>query len=104
MIGAAGELDCSSGHIHLREPGKSEDKVKCEAIDSSVIGLATLWYRRGRTFMESSVPCSHVGRALVVTRVEKVEIAEANSKYQDKAEGQRSGNFIRSVSMGLSSR
>ncbi|RRT46040.1 hypothetical protein B296_00044953 [Ensete ventricosum] len=28
MIGAAGELDCFSAHILLREPGKSEDKVE----------------------------------------------------------------------------
>ncbi|RWV98417.1 hypothetical protein GW17_00038737 [Ensete ventricosum] len=28
MIGAAGELDCFSAHIRLREPGKSEDKVE----------------------------------------------------------------------------
>ncbi|RZS27813.1 hypothetical protein BHM03_00061338, partial [Ensete ventricosum] len=27
MIGAAGELDCFSAHIRLREPGKSEDKA-----------------------------------------------------------------------------
>ena len=28
MIEAAGELDYSRAHIHLREPGKSEDKVE----------------------------------------------------------------------------
>ncbi|RZS14046.1 hypothetical protein BHM03_00045700, partial [Ensete ventricosum] len=28
MIGAAGELDCFSAHIRLREPGKSEDKAE----------------------------------------------------------------------------
>ncbi|RZS04390.1 hypothetical protein BHM03_00034721 [Ensete ventricosum] len=27
MIRAAGELDCFSAHIRLREPGKSEDKA-----------------------------------------------------------------------------
>ncbi|RZR97388.1 hypothetical protein BHM03_00026560 [Ensete ventricosum] len=27
MIGAAGELDCFSAHIRLREPDKSEDKA-----------------------------------------------------------------------------
>ncbi|RWW55723.1 hypothetical protein BHE74_00037613 [Ensete ventricosum] len=27
MIEATGELDCSSAHIRLREPGKSEDKA-----------------------------------------------------------------------------
>ncbi|RRT50381.1 hypothetical protein B296_00020900 [Ensete ventricosum] len=30
MIGAAGELDCSSAHIRLREPGKSEDKAETQ--------------------------------------------------------------------------
>ncbi|RWW14811.1 hypothetical protein GW17_00021384 [Ensete ventricosum] len=28
MIRAAGELDCFSAHICLREPGKSEDKAE----------------------------------------------------------------------------
>ncbi|RWW38598.1 hypothetical protein BHE74_00056157 [Ensete ventricosum] len=28
MIGAAGELDCFSAHIRLREPDKSEDKAE----------------------------------------------------------------------------
>ncbi|RZS00747.1 hypothetical protein BHM03_00030514 [Ensete ventricosum] len=42
--------------------------------------------------------------ALVMKGAEEVENAEANSKYQDKAEGQRPRNFIRPVSMGFSSR
>ncbi|RRT50509.1 hypothetical protein B296_00039860 [Ensete ventricosum] len=29
MIGAIGELDCSSAYIRLREPGKSENKAEC---------------------------------------------------------------------------
>ncbi|RWW76806.1 hypothetical protein BHE74_00015072 [Ensete ventricosum] len=49
------------------------------------MGLATPWYRRDGTSMESSIPCSYRGRALVVKGVEEVENAEANSKYQDKA-------------------
>ncbi|RWW24246.1 hypothetical protein GW17_00011473 [Ensete ventricosum] len=89
---AVGELDCSSAHICLRELGKSEDKAKkgcrCEATDSSAMGLAAPWYRRGGTSVESSIPC---GRALVVKGAEEVENAKANSKYQDKAEGQRQG-------------
>ncbi|RWW71837.1 hypothetical protein BHE74_00020391, partial [Ensete ventricosum] len=92
MIRAVGELDCSSAHICLRELGKSEDKAKkgcrCEATDSSAMGLAAPWYRRGGTSVESSIPC---GRALVVKGAEEVENAKANSKYQDKAEGQRQG-------------
>ncbi|RRT32672.1 hypothetical protein B296_00057214, partial [Ensete ventricosum] len=74
-------------HIRLREPGKSEeDKVE------------------GGTSVESSIPCSHRGRALVVKGAEEVENAKTNSKYQDKVDGQRPKNFIRSVSMGFSSR
>ncbi|RWV97172.1 hypothetical protein GW17_00040058 [Ensete ventricosum] len=45
--------------------------------------------------MESSNPCSHRGRALVMKGVEEVENTEANSKYQDNAEGQRSERFAR---------
>ncbi|RZS03758.1 hypothetical protein BHM03_00033968 [Ensete ventricosum] len=62
------------------------------------------WNRRGETSMESSIPCSHRGRALVVKGTEDVENAEANSKYQDKARGQRPRNFIRPMSMGFSLR
>ncbi|RWW68970.1 hypothetical protein BHE74_00023472 [Ensete ventricosum] len=79
MIGAAGELDYFSTHIHLREPGKSEDKAE------------------GGTSVESSISCFHGGRALVVKGVEEVENAEANSKYQDRAKGQRPKNIIRPV-------
>ncbi|RWW09546.1 hypothetical protein GW17_00026964 [Ensete ventricosum] len=49
------------------------------------MGLAAPWYRRGVTFVESSIPCSHGRRALVVKGVEEMENAELNSKYQDKA-------------------
>ena len=41
---------------------------------------------------------------MVVNGAEKVENVEANSKYQDKAEGQRPRNFIRPVSTSFSSR
>ncbi|RRT31715.1 hypothetical protein B296_00031202 [Ensete ventricosum] len=108
MIGAVGEFDCFNAQIHLREPGKSEDKAKkgykCKSTDSRAMGLAAPWYRKGRTSMESSIPCSYGGRALVVKGTEEVENAKANSKYQDRAEGQRPRNFIRLVSMGFSSR
>ncbi|RRT73862.1 hypothetical protein B296_00032948 [Ensete ventricosum] len=94
-----GELDCFSAHIRLRVPSKSEDKAekgrKCKATDSRAMGLAAPWYRRGGTYVESSTPYSHGGRALVVKGADEVENAEANSKYQDKAEGQRPRNFIR---------
>ncbi|RWW00500.1 hypothetical protein BHE74_00046705 [Ensete ventricosum] len=107
MIRATGELDCFNAHIRLREPGKSEDKVewiyrsrrkgrRCKATDSKAMGgLATQWYRKGGTTVELSIPSSHGGRALVVKGTEEVENAEANSKYQDRADGQRPRNFIR---------
>ncbi|RZS27562.1 hypothetical protein BHM03_00061057 [Ensete ventricosum] len=57
-----------------------------------------------RTSVESSIPCSHGGRTLVVKGAEEVENAKANSRYQDRAEGQRPRNFIRPVSMSFSSR
>ncbi|THU54032.1 hypothetical protein C4D60_Mb10t20730 [Musa balbisiana] len=44
------------------------------------------------------------GERLVMNGAKKVENAEANSKYQDKAEGQRLRNFIRPVSTSFSSR
>ncbi|RRT67075.1 hypothetical protein B296_00035451 [Ensete ventricosum] len=68
MIGVARELDCFSAYIRLRESDKSEDQAE------------------GGTSLESSIPCSHGGRALVVKGAEEVENAEANSKYQDKDE------------------
>ncbi|RRT38573.1 hypothetical protein B296_00041134, partial [Ensete ventricosum] len=58
-----------------------------KAMDSRVMSLATPWYRKSRTFVESLIPCSYRGRALVVKGVEVMENVEANSKYQDKAEG-----------------
>ncbi|RZR97876.1 hypothetical protein BHM03_00027144 [Ensete ventricosum] len=107
MIRATRELDCFNAHIRLREPGKSEDKAewiyrsrrkgrRCKATDSKAMGgLATQWYRKGGTTVELSIPSSHGGRALVVKGTEEVENAEANSKYQDRADGQRPRNFIR---------
>ena len=54
------------------------------------------WSHRSLALME--------GECLVVKGAEEVENAEANSKYQDKAEGQKLGNFIRPVSMSFLSR
>ncbi|RRT56446.1 hypothetical protein B296_00035488 [Ensete ventricosum] len=57
---------------------------RCTITDSRVMA----WQRRrGGTSMESSIPCSHEGRALVVKGAEEAENTKANSKYQDKAEG-----------------
>ncbi|RWW55965.1 hypothetical protein BHE74_00037350 [Ensete ventricosum] len=113
MIEAVEELDCFIAHIRLREPDKSEDKAEstkvpqrriyrsrrkgciCKAIDSRAMGLVAPWYRRCGTSVESSIPCSHGGRALVIKGVEEVEKAKINSKYQDRAEGHRPRNFIR---------
>ncbi|RRT37965.1 hypothetical protein B296_00023221 [Ensete ventricosum] len=64
---------------------------RCKAMDSRAMSLTALWYRRGGTSVESSIPCSHGGSALVVKGAEEVENAKANSKYQDRAEGQRQG-------------
>ncbi|RWW02710.1 hypothetical protein BHE74_00020759 [Ensete ventricosum] len=75
----------------------------CKTTDSRAMSLAAPWYRRGRTSMELSIPCSHGGRTLVVKGIKEVENIEANSKYYDKAGGQRPRNFIRVVSMGFSS-
>ncbi|RWW35583.1 hypothetical protein BHE74_00059475 [Ensete ventricosum] len=77
---------------------------RCKVTNSRAMGLTAPWYRRGRTFVESSIPCSYGGRALVVKGTQEVENTEANSKYQDRTEGQRPRNFIRPMSMGFSSR
>ncbi|RWV83571.1 hypothetical protein GW17_00054797 [Ensete ventricosum] len=59
---------------------------RCKAMDNRAMGLAPSWYRKGGTSVESSIPCSHGWRALVVKGAEEVENAEANSKYRGKAE------------------
>ncbi|RWV92698.1 hypothetical protein GW17_00044900 [Ensete ventricosum] len=53
---------------------------RCKSTDSRTMGLAAPWYHRGGTSVESSIPCSHGGRALVVKGAEEVENAKANSK------------------------
>ncbi|RZS14184.1 hypothetical protein BHM03_00045841 [Ensete ventricosum] len=55
--------------------------LRCKTMDSRAMGLATPWYRRGGTSIESSIPCSHGGRALVVKGAEEVENEKAHSKY-----------------------
>ncbi|RRT47789.1 hypothetical protein B296_00039272 [Ensete ventricosum] len=57
---------------------------RCKVTDSRAMGSTALWYRRGGTFIESLIPCSHGGRALVMKGAKEVENAEANSKYQEK--------------------
>ncbi|RWW55336.1 hypothetical protein BHE74_00038026 [Ensete ventricosum] len=127
---AAGELDCFSAHIRLREPEKSEDKTEGAQLPKSKASVKKEveechrggstnreernvdarqrilgpWAWQRHATVEVGLPCSYGGRALIVKGIEEVENAEANSKYQDKAEGQRPRNFIRPVSMGFSSR
>ncbi|RZS14941.1 hypothetical protein BHM03_00046706 [Ensete ventricosum] len=94
-----------SATVPQRRINQSRRKgCRCKATDSRAMGLAAPWYRRGGTSMESSIPCSHEGRAMVVKGAEEVENVEANFKYQDRAEEQRPRNFIRPVSMSFSSR
>ncbi|RZR86153.1 hypothetical protein BHM03_00013294 [Ensete ventricosum] len=94
-----------SSTVPQRQIYRSQRKgCRCKVMDSRAMSLTTPWYRRDETSVESSIPCSHGGRALVIKWPEEMENAKANSKYQDRAEGQRPRNFIRPVSMGFSSR
>ncbi|RRT54872.1 hypothetical protein B296_00017014 [Ensete ventricosum] len=67
MVRVTGELDRFSAHIRLREPSKSEDRAE------------------GGTFVESSIPCSHGERALVVKGAE--EVVERDEKAMTSPEG-----------------
>ncbi|RWW41950.1 hypothetical protein BHE74_00052532 [Ensete ventricosum] len=69
---------------------------RCKSTDSKAMGLlgSTMVPQR-RDSVESSIPCSQGGRALVVKGAEEVENTKANSKYQHKAERQIPRNFIR---------
>ncbi|RWW52176.1 hypothetical protein BHE74_00041418 [Ensete ventricosum] len=93
--------DESLGRQHMGtvyHRGSSQIASTCVSHEGDLI------IQRGGTSVESSIPRSHEGRALVIKGAEEVENAKANSKYQDRAEGQRPRNFIRLVSMGFSSR
>ncbi|RZR74021.1 hypothetical protein BHM03_00031135 [Ensete ventricosum] len=61
------------------------------AMDSSVMGMAASWYHRGETSVETSIPCSHEGRALVVNGAKNMENVKANpsTKTRLKGKGQR---------------
>ncbi|RWV92361.1 hypothetical protein GW17_00045274 [Ensete ventricosum] len=51
MIGAAGEFDCFSAQIHLREPDKSEDKAKQDfrgVIDPLLLRRESIGRKRDR--------------------------------------------------------
>ncbi|RZR94315.1 hypothetical protein BHM03_00022989 [Ensete ventricosum] len=101
-----GLLQCSHSLKEARQVrGQSRRKgCRCKVTNSRAICLAAPWYRRGGTSVELSIPCSHGERALVVKEAEEVENAKANSKYQERVEGQRPRNFVRLVSMGFLSR
>ncbi|RWW27499.1 hypothetical protein GW17_00008068 [Ensete ventricosum] len=95
------ESQSSKAHIRLREPSKSEDKVEYANVapkeaKKNKIGvlkqvvkrsMAMPWYRRGGTFMESSIPSLMEGERLVMKRIEEMENTKANSKYRDKVKG-----------------
>ncbi|RRT49595.1 hypothetical protein B296_00052291 [Ensete ventricosum] len=100
MIRATRELDYSSAYIRSWEPDKSEDNSMLQCHRGGSIGpdadarqwiychgLGNAMVPQRRDFLESSIPCYHGGRALVVKGVEKIENIEANSKYQDKVNG-----------------
>ncbi|RRT73259.1 hypothetical protein B296_00025071 [Ensete ventricosum] len=59
-------------------PPRENSKCKYQRLEDKV---------EGGTSVESSIPCSNGGRALVVKGAQEVENAEANSKYRDKTEG-----------------
>ncbi|RRT74907.1 hypothetical protein B296_00010739 [Ensete ventricosum] len=59
---------------------------RCKAMDSRAIGLAVLWYRRGETSVESSIPCFHGGRALVVKGAEERSSAQVQSRLDAEEE------------------
>ncbi|RRT34089.1 hypothetical protein B296_00044484 [Ensete ventricosum] len=61
---------------------------KCKTTDSRVMGLAAPWYRGGEASVESSIPCSHGGRALVVRGAEEVH-GEYRGKLQVSRQGRR---------------
>ncbi|RWW40530.1 hypothetical protein BHE74_00054050 [Ensete ventricosum] len=64
----------------------SRKRYRCETTDNRAMSLVVSWYRRGGTSVEALIPCSHEGRVLVAKGADEVENAEANSKYQDRAE------------------
>ncbi|RWW38917.1 hypothetical protein BHE74_00055805 [Ensete ventricosum] len=69
--------------LHFGEQHNDKDYgfKECKAMDSRAMGSVASWYHRGGTSVESSIPCSDGGIALVVKGVEEVKNAEVNSKY-----------------------
>ncbi|RWW47469.1 hypothetical protein BHE74_00046530, partial [Ensete ventricosum] len=67
-------------------------------------GLGSAIVPQRRDFHGVINPLLSWRKTLVIKGAEEVENAEANSKYQEKVEGQKLWNFIRSVSTRFSSR
>ncbi|RZR91644.1 hypothetical protein BHM03_00019810, partial [Ensete ventricosum] len=71
-------LQCSHSLKGARQVrGQGRKGRRCKTTDSRAMGLVAPWYRRGGTSVESSIPCSHGERALVVKGAEEVENAKA---------------------------
>ncbi|RZS26692.1 hypothetical protein BHM03_00060064 [Ensete ventricosum] len=71
-----------------RSPRKG---YRCKATNNRAMGLTVPWYHKSGTSMESSIPCSHGGRALVMKGAEEVENAEdtLSTRTRLKGRGQR---------------
>ncbi|RWW80264.1 hypothetical protein BHE74_00011399 [Ensete ventricosum] len=95
--GSDNSLDSTTQKQSVGQKGGGPGR-RYKVTDGRAMGLATTCYCKSGTSVKSSIPCYHGGRALVVKGAEEVENAKANSKYQDKTEGQRPENFIRQVS------
>ncbi|RZS22468.1 hypothetical protein BHM03_00055259 [Ensete ventricosum] len=101
----AGLPYCFNAYIYLREPDKSEDKAKWSKEQGSddESGGAQLPKSKAsvrkemdseecHSAAEADLPIAKKGmqmQVLVVKGAEEVENAKGNSKYQDRAEGQR---------------
>ncbi|RRT36165.1 hypothetical protein B296_00033924 [Ensete ventricosum] len=73
------------------ESSEAQLPEKYKATDRRAMGLGVSWYHRGGTSVESSIPCSHGGRALVVKGAEEVENVEANSNTKTGRKGRGQG-------------
>ncbi|RWV83479.1 hypothetical protein GW17_00054901 [Ensete ventricosum] len=60
---------------------------RCKSTNSRAMDLAAPWYRRGGTSMESSILCSHGGRAMVIKGAEEGRRAEAKKLHNTDVDG-----------------
>ena len=42
----------------------AKKRSRCEVTNSRAMGIIVSWYQRGKTFVESSIPCSPGGRVI----------------------------------------